>query len=202
MVRASKSSEKATTPKPTKKTTKSVPKEAPVEAPAKAEPVNEVTVAEPGEQPSTALKMTEFSAKLQQLTTLFSNVKTDFKTLEKAIAREMKNAAKAAGKKRKSNSERKPTGFVMPTRISDELAKFLGKEIGTEMSRTQASKEITEYIRAHNLQDKDNGRIIHPDAKLVKLLNYDKDPKANELHYFNLQRYLKHHFAKSVKATA
>jgi hypothetical protein len=40
---------------------------------------------------SLPVKMTEFNAKLQQLVSLFSTVKNDFKTLEKAVAREMKN---------------------------------------------------------------------------------------------------------------
>jgi chromatin remodeling complex protein RSC6 len=166
----------------------------PVAAPAAtAAPVAAVAV----EASSVALKMTEFSAKLQQLIGLFSTVKSDFKTLEKVMSREMKLAAKASSKKRRSSGDRKPSGFVKPTVISDELAQFLGKEIGTEMARTEVSKDINTYIRSHNLQDKANGRIIHPDAKLTKLL---KVAKGDELTYFNLQRYMKHHFQKAVAA--
>ena len=98
-------------------------------------------------------------------------------------------------KKKRNNANRRPSGFVKPARISDELAKFLNKDLGTEMARTDVSKEINAYIQAHDLKDKKNGRIIHPDAKLTKLLNISKD---DELTYFNLQRYLKHHFAKST----
>ena len=46
------------------------------------------------------------------------------------------------------------------------------------------------------LQDKENGRKIHPDAKLATLL---KLKKTDELTYFNLQKYMSHHFAKSTK---
>jgi chromatin remodeling complex protein RSC6 len=170
-----------------------------------AAPVNEIAPAAPVESvaapeavvvetPIIMTKMTEFSAKLQQLVGLFSTMKSDFKTLEKAMAREMKIAAKAASKKRRNSGNRKPSGFVKPTRISDELANFLGKEIGTEMARTDVSKEINAYIQAHSLQDKKNGRIIHPDSKLTKLL---KVAKEDELTYFNLQRYMKHHFQKA-----
>jgi chromatin remodeling complex protein RSC6 len=143
------------------------------------------------------VKMAEFSAKLQQLAGLFVTVKSDYKTLEKAMAREMKIAAKASSKKRRSTGDRKPSGFVKPTGISDELANFLGKTIGTEMARTEVSKEINTYIRSNSLQDKKNGRIIHPDAKLTKLLNV---AKGDELTYFNLQRYMKHHFQKATPA--
>lgn len=207
MVRASKTTTTtpATTaaPAPAKaKTSKKVVAEA-------AAPVNEVTLtpapapvaaaAAPSaaEASSIAVKMTEFSAKLQQLIGLFSTVKSDFKTLEKIMSREMKLAAKASNKKRRSSGDRKPSGFVKPTVISDELAQFLGKEIGTEMARTEVSKDINTYIRSHNLQDKANGRIIHPDAKLTKLL---KVAKGDELTYFNLQRYMKHHFQKAASA--
>jgi chromatin remodeling complex protein RSC6 len=139
--------------------------------------------------------MTEFSAKLQQMISLFSTVKNDFKTLEKTVSREMKIAQKASSKKRRNNGNRKPSGFIKPTLISDELAVFLGKTLGTEMARTDVSKEINTYIHAHSLQDKSNGRKIIPDDKLSKLLKLNKE---DELTYFNLQRYMKHHFIKVV----
>lgn len=211
MVRASKSTEKSTT------TSTSAPVVAASAAPvadkpkvkktkvaaAPAEPVNELTPAPVADAApldaaaSLAVKLTEFNAKLQQLGGLFATVKNDFKTLEKTVSREMKNAQKASSKKRRSNVNRKPSGFVKPTRISDELAQFLGKTIGTEMARTDVSKEINTYIQAHGLQDKQNGRRIHPDEKLTKLLKVSKD---DELTYFNLQRYMKHHFMKATPA--
>ena len=88
---------------------------------------------------------------------------------------------------------------MKPTRISDELAAFLGVEAGVEMARTDVTKEITAYIRKHSLQDKDNGRKIIPDAKLKNLLG---DLGDETLTYFNLQKYMSPHFAKSVKAGA
>ena len=173
-------------------------------APSATQPVaNELApseVAAPADAASAvALKLTEFNAKLQQLVGLFSTVKNDFKTLEKTVTREIKAAQKASSKKRRNTGNRKPSGFVKPTRISDELAQFLGKTVGTEMARTDVSKEINTYIQANGLQDKQNGRVIHPDEKLTKLLKVTKD---DELTYFNLQRYMKHHFVKAVVATA
>jgi len=89
--------------------------------------------------------------------------------------------------------ERRPSGFVKPTLISNELAEFLGKSIGTEMPRTEVSKEINAYIEAHGLQDRHNGRIINPDERLRKLLRLSE---GDQLTYFNLQKYMKHHFIK------
>ena len=197
MVRTTKSTEKpasASTPKPrVKKAAKEVA--APVVETAPVEPVNEIKVAEATDISPIVTKMSEFSAKLQQIGSLFATVKNDYKTLEKVVNRELKQAQKASSKKKRNNANRRPSGFVKPARISDELANFLKKDIGTEMARTDVSKEINAYIQANDLKDKKNGRIIHPDAKLTKLLKIGKE---DELTYFNLQRYLKHHFAKST----
>ena len=143
-----------------------------------------------------AARITEFSAKLQQIGNMFTSMKADFKNLEKAVARELKNAQKSSSKRRKvSTVNRAPSGFVKPTRISDELAAFLGKSAGVEMARTAVSKEINAYIREKSLQDPANGRKINPDVSLTKLLNLKT---TDELTYFNLQRYMKHHFIKAV----
>jgi chromatin remodeling complex protein RSC6 len=147
--------------------------------------------------PAITKKITEFGAKLQQIGSIFTSMKGDFKSLEKMIARELKAAQKSSAKKAKRAGNRQPSGFVKPTRISDELAVFLGKTIGTEMARTEVSKEINEYIREHKLQNKKNGRIIEADAKLSTLLKLSKE---DELSYFNLQRYMKSHFIKQEPA--
>ena len=160
-------------------------------------PVVVETTEAPVEDTSVFAKLGDYNAKLQQLTALLSTLKSDFKTLEKTVTRELKSAQKSSQKKRKVSANRQPSGFVKPTRISDELATFLGKDIGSEMARTEVSKEINLYIRSKSLQDKQNGRKIHPDAALTKLLNIGK---GEELTYFNLQRYMKHHFLKSPSA--
>jgi len=136
----------------------------------------------------------EFLAKLQQLGVLISALKTEYRTLEKRWSRELKSAQKASCKKKRKLGNRAPSGFVKPTRISEELAKFLGKEPNTEMARTEVTRDINKYIRNHNLQDKENGRKINPDSKLASLL---KLKKTDELTYFNLQRYMSPHFAKA-----
>lgn len=142
---------------------------------------------------------TEFLSKLQSLTTVIASLKAEFRVLEKRSVRELKAAQKANAKRKRKSTNRAPSGFVKPTLISNELAGFLNKPVGTEMARTEVTREINGYIREHNLQDKENGRKINPDKKLASLL---KIQSGDELTYFNLQRYMSPHFAKSQKALA
>ena len=134
--------------------------------------------------------------KLSQLGGLFASLKAEFRLLEKKWSRELKTAQKSQAKRKRKSGNRQPSGFVKPTKISDELAKFLEKPLGSEMARTDVTREINKYIRSQNLQDKDNGRKINPDAKLQTLL---KIKKTDELTYFNLQRYMSPHFFKTEK---
>ncbi len=161
--------------------------------------VTETPVVEPveGDVADLLAQSTEFFAKLNQLGSLFASLKTEFRSLEKKWSRELKTAQKSQAKRKRKSGNRQPSGFVKPTKISDELAKFLEKPVGTEMARTDVTREINTYIRAHKLQDKENGRKIIPDTKLATLL---KLKKTDELTYFNLQRYMSPHFYKAEKA--
>jgi len=203
MVRATKTSTPAPVPAAAPVETKARGRKAktevaaPAAVPVVAASSTVVPVVAAADVSNVAARITEFNAKLQQLSSLFSSIKNDFKTLDKAVAREMKAAQKASSKKRKSTGIRKPSGFVKPTLISEELASFLSKPVGTEMARTEVSKEINAYITANGLQDKSNGRKINADAKLTKLL---KITPSDELTYFNLQRFMKHHFVKPAAA--
>jgi len=136
-------------------------------------------------------------ALLGEMNGLLSKVKAEVKVLEKQVSKEMKVLDKINQKKNKNKGSRAPSGFVKPTKISDELATFLKKEKGSMMARTDVTKEMTAYIRENSLQDKTNGRKILPDAKLKKLL---KVSDSDELTYFNLQKFMSPHFEKSVKA--
>jgi len=138
-----------------------------------------------------------FTELLGQLTSLRSQLTTitgQVRSLQKRTDRELKLAQKAGRRRARKSGNRAPSGFVKPTLISLELANFLNKAQGTEMARTAVTREINSYIRAHSLQDPKNGRRILPDTKLRKLL---KVGKAEELTYFNLQRYMSPHFAKA-----
>jgi chromatin remodeling complex protein RSC6 len=172
--------------------------EAAAPAVAPATPVVEgEAVAEVEGSVSAALYVSVLS-KLQGAQSLITSIRSEVNELKRQHARELRVANKA-NKRRKTNANRAPSGFVKPTLISNELAAFLGRPEGSVLARTEVTREVNAYIRAQKLQDKDNGRKINPDAKLLKLL---KLKKGEELTYFNLQKFMAAHFAKTVPAAA
>lgn len=189
---------KTATTKTTKKVVKKVSDSSSLqaEAPVEIAPLEKTT---PVDVSSTSLikdKFTVFSGLLQDLSSQLSSLRQELKLLERDTTRELRNQEKENQKRRRKTGNRKPSGFVKPTLISTELANFLGKPEGTEIARTDVTREINAYIKSNNLQDPTNGRKIIPDAKLKTLL---KLKKGDELSYFNLQKYMSTHFAKASK---
>lgn len=177
------------------------PKE-PVAAAAAAAPATDAAAVEEAAPSTESLISSQFSSissKLQQVVAFAASLRSELRSLERHAVKELRTAQKASAKKRRKVGNRAPSGFVKPTPISKELAEFLGKTDGSEMARTEVTREINAYIRNNNLQDKENGRRINPDAKLKSLL---KLKKGEELTYFNLQRYMSPHFAGKVAVVA
>ena len=197
-----KSSTKASskTSKPSKKTTKTSTTEA---APPKVEEKNVVSEAQPVStiapdattiESSLTENLAVLAESIQTITALLAKLKNDYKVLEKQVLKEARSMDKVNAKRKKSKGSRAPSGFVKPTAISKELAKFLGVAENTMIARTDVTKMITSYVKDNNLQAPNNGRQILPDKKLMSLLNCKS---SDEVTYFNLQKYMKPHFIKS-----
>ncbi len=183
-----------------KKSTKAVKKAAPapkkVEETKPAEPATKNTVVEDVVTIESTLSssLSSFAESIQSLTQQLNKLKADFKVIEKQVLKEARAMDKVNAKRNKNKGSRAPSGFVKPAAISKELAKFLGVDEGTKMARTDVTKMITSYVKEHSLQATDNGRKIVPDAKLKALLNVTD---GDEVTYFNLQKFMKHHFVKA-----
>lgn len=124
--------------------------------------------------------MTEFVSR-DEYTKLLNDVKK--------LQRQMKKLIKQ--KKETDPAEKKVSGFAKPTNVSSELAAFLGLEKDELIARTEVTKRINKYVKEHGLQDEANKRIILLNDELKKLVN---PPDDVQLTFFNLQRYLKHHY--------
>ena len=93
-----------------------------------------------------------FMAKLQNVSTQMSALRTEFRAIERQVTKDLKIAAKMSQKRKRSTGDRAPSGFVKPALISNELAAFLGAPEGSEMARTEVTKRINQYVKAQNLQ--------------------------------------------------
>mgnify|MGYP006149828993 CR=1 FL=1 len=112
-------------------------------------------------------------------------------TLENKMARQEKIIRKLK-KDLIPESERKPrqpSGFAKPAYLSPELCNFLKVDVGTELARTDVTKQLLNYVKDNNLQNPENKRVIILDDALNKLLKPE-----DEVTYFNIQRLLKIHY--------
>ena len=196
----------AAAPVAEKKTKKVVAAAAPAAAPVVAAPVVAAPVAAAtevaAEVPATSLDddLKVVLGRLTGLREVVSTMITEVKKLEKRVHREIKDARKRRRRVKAEGEEgakpRGPSIFEIPTKVTEELCVFLGKPKGTLISRSNVTREINNYVKEKNLKNKHD---IKPDAALKKLLRLTD---ADNLTYFNLQRYLNTHYIKEPKVVA
>ena len=81
----------------------------------------------------------------------------------------MATASKAPATKDQPAKKRTPSAaFMKELTISDDLAAVIGKG---PFPRTEVTKKVWDYIKANNLQDAANKRMINADAKLKVIFN-------------------------------
>tara|TARA_B100001758_G_C18035123_1_gene415104 strand:- start:131 stop:634 length:504 start_codon:yes stop_codon:yes gene_type:complete len=146
---------------------------------------------------------TSFESVLEELNVLSTNLKKVVAQVKLLQKQELK-AARAAEKKAKSGKKsssgpKVASGFARPTPISKALCSFMDLPPNTEVARTEVTKYLSQYIKQNCKQDEKNRKVIVPDKKLTGLLGLSK---KDSLTYFNLQKFMKPHFAtKSSAAT-
>ena len=166
------------------------PKEAPAATPAAAPATIE------GVLESVRADFQALYADLAEQRTRISAMQQAARALEKQCIRELKAASKRTRRARDPNApKRAPSGITKETSISKELATFLGVSAGTKLARVEVTRRINEYINENKLQNPEQRRQIIPDTKLAKLLG---TTKKDEVTYFNLQTFLKHHYVKNA----
>jgi len=165
-----------------------------------AAPVAAASAAEPEAELNLVAEFNSQVSKVNELRNTLGVVLADMKKLEKRLAREIKKA----GRRRRTRAPvldeagnpvpKKPSVFTKPQKITDALCVFLGKSKGTEMSRSDVTRGIMDYVKKNNLNNKQD---ILPDAALRKLLAVTESEKVTIL---NLQRFLKIHYVKAPVA--
>lgn len=160
------------------------------------------TTTEGEAEPNLVAEFNTQVTKVNELRNTLGAVLADMKKLEKRLAREIKKA----GRRRRARAPlldeagnpvpKKPSVFTKPQKITDALCVFLGKAKGTEMSRSDVTRGIMEYVKKNSLNNKQD---INPDAALRKLLSVSESEKVTIL---NLQRFLKTHYIKAPVVVA
>lgn len=143
--------------------------------------------------------VSQLNEKIAAFKSLYSEIATLGKTIEKQAARVAKKAERK-GRKNKSaktgNANPADCVFTKPVKVTDELCSFLGQAKDTTFSRSEVTKGIMAYAKSHNLMDK---QTIKADASLRKLLTLSE---ADNLTILNLQKYLSRHYVKATPVAA
>ena len=174
-------------------------------APKKTQPTTETavaptpteTVAPTTTETPVVVEIDRFAAVLEKLLSFSNDLKETIAHV-KLLQKEHVKLQKATNKKTKKSQpggQRILSGFAKPSLLSEQLCQFMGVAKGTSMARTEVTRSINDYIKKNNLQNDAAKRHILPDAKLSEILNLTGEDK---LTYFNLQKYMKHHFTKEV----
>ena len=125
----------------------------------------------------------------------FKNVCTDIQKISgtarhlQLTVKELQRHVKSACKPRKV---KKHTVMHDPMTISSELLKYLKKQPGTKMTKSEAMKEVSTIIKNSNLQNADNKRQFTPNKSLGKVLNMSP---IKSITFVELNKYLSHHFS-------
>lgn len=75
-------------------------------------------------------------------------------------------------------AKEKKSKFMQPMQVSEELAAIVGRG---PMPRTEVTKKLWAYIKAHKCQDTKNKRNINPDDKLAKVFGGKKTVNMFEM---------------------
>ena len=161
-------------------------------APAVAAPVTEEVRLE--------AEVKSVTARLLSMREALSELITESKKLEKKATKLQKVADKRRRRKAVAEGEEgkpaRPSIFQIPVNISPELCAFMGRPSGSQESRSNVTKFVTNYVKEKGLKNK---HTINADATLRKLLNLKE---SDQLTYFNLQKHLNVHYPKSAAKLA
>ena len=174
------------------------------------DPLNVKEVNEDGEEENIMNEGDENEEFMEEIQKDFQNVVSNLKnlkmnitvlqnqmrTLDKNISRKLRYFNKKMKKMRRKGN-RKPSGFAVPTKITEELSTFMGKDKDELVARTEVTKSIIKYIKDNQLEWEENKKFIDPDKTLKKLLRINEN--SERLTYFNLQRFVNIHFIKKPK---
>ena len=140
---------------------------------------------------------------------------TDQATVIKSLINTVRNVIKESDKQSKEleklrnkrsrvkaerSADALPSGITKPVAISDELAVFLDVAPGTLVPRNEVTKGVSAFVKKNDISDPANKqRFVLDDRPAAKTLRALLGNPTEDVTYFNLQKYLKHHYIMSTE---
>ena len=142
---------------------------------------------------------------LTEQSTIIKNLINTVRSVIKDSDKTSKELEKLRNKKTRVKTERSadalPSGITKPVAITDDLAVFLGVAPGTLVPRNEVTKGVSAYVKKHDISDPTNKqKFVLDDRPAAKTLRTLLGNPAEDVTYFNLQKYLKHHYVVSPDA--
>jgi chromatin remodeling complex protein RSC6 len=145
---------------------------------------------------------------LNGLTEQATAIKTMINTVRNVIKdseKQSKELEKLRNKRTRVKTERSadalPSGITKPVAISEELAVFLEVAPGTLVPRNEVTKGVSAYVKKNDISDPANKqRFVLDDRPAAKVLRVLLGNPQEDVTYFNLQKYLKHHYIMNPDA--
>lgn len=136
--------------------------------------------------------MSEVCSVSMETNQLLQALQAEIKALRKDLRKVKALLEDPTGEKSKARASN--NGFNKPLDVSDKLRAFLKLAPGEQISRSQVTKRVNEYVTTHGLKA---GQVIHLDAALKDLLN---PPEGTNVTFLNIQKYINHHYIKPAPA--
>lgn len=114
----------------------------------------------------------------------------------KELQLKVKDLAKGFKQACKPKKVKKHTVMHDPMVISKELLKYLGLAAGTQLTKSEAMKQVSGRVKTDKLQDPKNMRQFKPNAALGRVLNMKP---IKTITFVELNKYLAHHFTPVPK---
>ena len=142
--------------------------------------------------------LTVLTEQANVIKTLIGTVRTVIKDSDKQSKELEKLRNKRTRVKTERNPDALPSGITKPVAISDELAVFLGVAPGTLVPRNEVTKGVSAFVKKNEISDPANKqRFVLDDRPAAKTLRTLLGNPNEDVTYFNLQKYLKHHYIMS-----
>lgn len=115
----------------------------------------------------------------------------------KALGDELKSVQKTLKQSDKISRQKKKTPQVKLS-LSSELSKFLSIDNETKLTKADVMKQISSYIKAKDLQIKEDKRRFKPNKELSKIfgIKSTKSSPSPPLTFVEINKYVSHHLSK------